>query len=128
MSFYNSSYTGGGYSPSDEQYRYHTPQRVMYRAYESEETKQIKEDKKKLTEHQAALNKLQLLIKLSYIETSENPDIIIDNTIMYIEKLKEKICMYESFLDTLKNAMEDIQTDTVEVSREVIETIIQRTL
>ena len=54
--------------------------------------------------------------------------VAINKRLLALEAQQHNIVIYESFIEALKNAMDDSHTDDVTVSRKLIEAIRERTL
>lgn len=108
-------------------YQYHAPQRVMYQT----DTKSINKAVQKREKTKKKLNMYRdLVLRLPHSPDISNPEEIINNTSNLIKSLQNNITIYETFVHTLSNALTDttsgISSDSVEVPRELIETILQR--
>ena len=51
----------------------------------------------------------------------------LDKRVQAMEAQQHNVVIYESFIEALKNAMDDSHTDEVTVSRKLIEAIAERT-
>jgi hypothetical protein len=67
-----------------------------------------------------------LVLTLPHSPDISNPEEIVKHTSDLINTLQNNILIYETFVHTLQNCLTDTTSSTVEVPRELIETILQR--
>lgn len=119
----------GGYYHYPDYPQYRRAQYRVERSVNDGQAEKLERTKKKLNMYRTLMLNLRDSLNIPGTMDEANPQKIADNITEYVESLRNNLLIYETFVDTLKNAADDIPDgkSAVEVPYELINTVIERT-